>query len=330
MDRRSVIGMGLLAGALAASRAAPSHASGGDIPAVAKPQPDPSEIMKLWRGTPPGGRGVHLTLNVFERSKTPELFRDRAAMGIAEPILTVFRPDVPGGAAVLIVPGGAFRRVVVDKEGFETARFLNGAGVTAFVLRYRLPGEGWAGGADVPLQDAQRAMRIIRARAQDFAVDPARLGVLGFSAGGHVAAMLATRPEAQVYDARDAADRLDARPAFAGLVYPVITMLPPFANAGCRDVLLGADQSPARLEAWSAERAVSARTPPCFLAAAADDDTISIENTLAMHAALRAAKVPAEMHVFERGGHGFGIRLAQGNPCAIWPTLFVTWMRSVI
>ncbi len=323
MDRRSVIGLGLLAGALAASRAAAA-----DIPDVAKPQPDPSETVPLWRGMPPGGRGVHLSPNVFERSKAPELFRDRAAMSIAEPILTVFRPDAPSGAAVLIVPGGAFRRVVVDKEGFETARFLNGSGVTVFVLRYRLPAEGWADGAGVPLQDAQRAMRIIRARAKAFAVDPVRLGVLGFSAGGHVAAMLAARPEAPVYAARDAADRLDARPAFAGLIYPVITMLPPFANAGCRDVLLGADPSQARLEAYSAERAVNARMPPCFLAAAADDDTIAVENTLMMHAALRTAKVPAEMHVFEKGGHGFGIRVAQGYPCAIWPALFVNWMRS--
>ena len=287
--------------------------------------PDSTEIVRLWPGTPPGGAGVRLTLQVAERSPTPQLFQDRAATGIGEPILTVYRPQKPDGSAVLLAPGGGYARVVVDKEGIETALLLNQHGVTAFILRYRLPSEGWANGADVSLQDAQRAMRLIRAHAKDYGIDPARLGVLGFSAGGHVGASLATRFAAPVYAPIDAADNLDAKPAYAGLLYPVITMLAPYTETASRDALLGKDAAPDRLQAYSCQNMVTGSEPPCFLCVAADDQTIPVENTLLMNAALRAKSVPTELHVFETGGHGFGIRLAQGNPCSIWPALFLRW-----
>jgi len=227
---------------------------------------------------------------------------------------------------VVIATGGNFVRVVVDKEGFESARRLNEAGVTVFVLRYRLPVEGWS--PDAPLQDAQRAMRIIRARAAEFAIDPARLGVLGFSAGGHVMASLATCHAQKTYEPVDAADALSARPEFQGLFYPVITMLPPDAFAAAREAYLGKDALQTKMERYSRERAVDAQTPPAFLLTAMDDGTIPPANTVLYYEALRAAKIPTELHLFSSGGHGFGIRLAGNAPVSVWPQLLLNWGRD--
>lgn len=265
-------------------------------------------------------------MEITERSTAPSEYRDRAATGIAVPTLTVFRAEKPDGSALLIAPGGGYKRVVIDKEGFEAARRFNEAGITCFVLLYRLPGEGWGDAADVPLQDAQRTMRIIRANASRFAIDPARTGVLGFSAGGHVAALLATRYRARGYAPVDAQDQADARPAFAALMYPVITMFPEHAHMGSRQYLLGDNPAEAQEAAYSCERLVTTSTSPTFIAAAQDDKEVPLENTLLMFASLRAARVPVEMHLFEEGGHGFGLRKAQGLPAAYWPDLLLHWM----
>jgi acetyl esterase/lipase len=227
---------------------------------------------------------------------------------------------------VLIAPGGGYQWVVVDKEGFETAPVLTKAGITVFVLRYRLPGDGWAQAADVPLQDAQRAMRLIRARAPSFGLDPARNGILGFSAGGHVAASLATRFGERVYAAVDAADGADAKPSFVGLLYPVITMALPGGHATSRLKLLGPDPSDAAIAAASCHLHVGRDVPPTFIALAADDTSVPPPtNGVAMYQALQAAGIPAELHVFEEGGHGFGLRLAEGKPAAAWLEMFLRW-----
>jgi acetyl esterase/lipase len=168
-------------------------------------------------------------------------------------------------------------------------------------------------------------MRIIRGHAADFAIDPKRVGVLGFSAGGHVAASLITRSDEPAYRAIDRLDELDARPDFAGLMYPVISMVPPVAHAGSREKLLGASPTDAQQIQYSPDRHVTPNVPPTFMALAADDREVAPQNSLDMHAALRAAQVPVELHMFEEGGHGFGIRLAQGKPAAIWPDLFLRW-----
>jgi acetyl esterase/lipase len=264
---------------------------------------------------------------VTDRIKTSG-FQDRFVTGIARPTLTVFRPARPSGAAALIIPGGGYIRVVIDKEGFEVGHRLAAAGITGFVLRYRLPTDGWADAADVPLQDAQRAMRLIRAGAARFGVDPARVCAMGFSAGGHVSASLATRHGAAVYAPVDAADREPARPDLSGLFYPVMTMARPFAHEGSREALLGKAPTPAQEAAYSPERHVTPETPPTFLVHAWDDPAVPIENSLGYLTALRAAKVGAEAHLFEAGGHGFGIWLARGKPAAAWPELFLAWARS--
>ena len=201
-------------------------------------------------------------------------------------------------------------------------------GITCFILRYRLPGEGWANRSDVPLQDAQRAMRLIRANAARYGIDPAKLSAIGFSAGGHVAASLATRSAATVYGAVDAADSQSARPVIAGLMYPVVTM-GEGAHPSSREMMLGSSPSPQAVGAYSVERNVPADTVPSFLCLAADDTVVPpTQNSVALYAALRAAKIPTEMHVFEAGGHGFSLHWAQGKPCAVWPELFQAWAAT--
>ena len=320
VTRRQAL-QGALAGGAAAAAAARAKAQDMSYPE------DPRDVVRLWPGPPPGSPRMLPREAVVERA-TDASYRDRAVTGIGVPLMTVFRAPSPNGGAVLIVPGGGYIRVVIDKEGFEAARRLNAAGITAFVLRYRLPGEGWAQRQDASLQDVQRAMRIIRARSAQWGVDPARLGVMGFSAGGHVAASLLTRHDANVYAAVDGADRQPARPDFAALMYPVISMSRPHAHTGSRAALVGADASPELEAAYSPDRNVRPGAPPTFLLHATDDPAVPVENSLMMYAALRAAKTPIEMHVFEEGGHGFGIRLAQGKPVAVWPELVLRWMSA--
>jgi acetyl esterase/lipase len=278
--------------------------------------------MPLWPGTPPGGEGVRLTLQVNDVSTTGK--PSRLLKQIAVPDLTVYRPAKPDGSAVLVIAGGSYVCVVIDAEGTATAQRLNAAGVTAFVLTYRLPSEGWADGANVPLQDAQRAMRLIRANAARFAIDPARLGILGFSAGGHLAASLATRFDEAVYAPVDDVDRQDARPAFAGLVYPVITM-GEGTHIDSRKNLLGSAQSPARIAAYSCEKRVTSRTSPCYLCVGGDDALVPAgPNSVGMYKALVAAGVPAEMHAFQKGAHGFAMH-ADHDPGGLNAEMFLRW-----
>lgn len=318
-DRRSLM---KLAAALAILR--PAHAD------VAPPLPavggEPEDVVALWPKAPPGGARTALKETVVERDN-PYKLRDRAVTGITRPTLSVFPARNPTGSAVLIIPGGGYTRVVVDKEGFETARLLSGHGVTAFVLRYRLPADGWAGGSDAPLQDAQRALRLVRARGARYGFKSERVGTIGFSAGGHLAATLANRFDAKIYAAVDKADHLSARPDFAAYIYPVVTM-GEGAHTGSRDKLLGATPTPTAIAAYSAERNIGARHPPAFIVHAADDDAVPVENALKLFAALKTAKVSCEMHIFESGGHGFGLRGIAGKPVAAWPDLYFAWAGS--
>ena len=314
MDRRSLIGLG--ASALAGLTLRATTASG-----IQNAQSE----LALWPGVPPGGNGVNLKLDVENRGFWPNQTDDRALSRIQHPTLSVFRADHSDGSALLIVPGGGYRHLLVDKEGSEVARRFNAAGITSFVLAHRLPAEGWADGPDVPLQDAQRAMRLIRTRAREFAIDPKRVGVIGFSAGGHVAASLMTRFAAPVYAPSDEIDRGDARPDFAGLVYPVISMSPPPAHTASREELLGPAPTTAQEAAYSCERLVSAKTTPAVLIAAADDREVDPLNSLAMFQAMRAAGVASELHLFEEGGHGFSLRRIEGRPISAWPDLFLHW-----
>ncbi|HUO93817.1 MAG TPA: alpha/beta hydrolase [Rhizomicrobium sp.] len=283
----------------------------------------PEEPIPLWPAGPPGRDVPPLSLKTEERGATPEL-HDRLISSIAYPVLTPIRPQTPDGSALLIIPGGGYLYEAIDIEGFAPAALFAAHGITSFVLTYRLPSEGWTHRPNVPLEDAQRAMRIIRAHVQDYGLQPTRVGALGFSAGGHLAASLATNLTKPMYSSMDAIDGYDAKPSFAALLYPVVTMLPPFAHEASRERLLGLNATTAMRTAYSVERAVSEATPPCFLCATDDDPDVPVDNTLMMFQSLRTAKVPSEMHIFEKGGHGFGLALPS-EPVSQWPELFLRW-----
>lgn len=326
IDRRSFMAASVcagLAGPAFAQTAVPT-VPGSPLPPGL---PQPSETIDLWPGGAPGMPARPLTETVQERS-TDRLVTDRAVYGITAPRLAVFRPDRPNGAAVMITPGGGYRWVVIDKEGYEMGRWLAARGFTAFVLFYRLPGEGWAAGPDVALADAQRAMRVIRHRAGNFAIDPERVSAMGFSAGGHLCADLATRFDASVYAPVDAADRLSAKPHSAAPIYPVISMTAPDAHGGSHELLIGKTASPALEAAHSPHLYVPDNAPPVFLLHAEDDDAVPVNNTLLLRAALKAKGVRVETHLFEHGGHGFGLRKAIGKPVEAWPELWRAWART--
>ncbi|MEO7247385.1 MAG: alpha/beta hydrolase [Novosphingobium sp.] len=326
-DRRTIIAAGLAASFVASdvlAQTAPPIAKKG----MPLGLPQPIETIDLWPNGAPGTPAKALTETVDERS-LDSLVTDRAVYGITRPRMVVFRPDRPNGASVMLTPGGGYRWVVVDKEGYEMARWLTARGFTAFVLFYRLPGEGWASGPDTPLADAQRAMRLIRHRARDYAIDPERVAAMGFSAGGHVCADLAARFASRVYEPVDEADKLSAKPYCAALVYPVVSMEPALAHPGSRQLMLGATPTAQQEIAHSPDRNVPADAPPHFLVHAEDDDVVPVENTLRLHAALRARKVPVEMHLFANGGHGFGLRKTVGKPVEAWPELWRAWARPI-
>jgi acetyl esterase/lipase len=254
-------------------------------------------------------------------------FHDVAIIHTTRPTLTFFRPQTPNGAAVLIIPGGGYQRVVVGKEGSEIANWLTGHGIAAFVLLYRLPADGWSAGPDAPLQDAQRAVRLIRRQAPVLGLDPNRVAVMGFSAGGHLAARLATRFSLTTYDPIDEADALPSRPDLAALGYAVISFEDGVAHMGSRTQMLGRNPDAETVNTYSAEIDVPSQAPPTFLMCAADDATVPPDNSILMFQALRRARVPAALHIFEAGGHGFGLRSDADPPTAAWPDLFLAWSR---
>jgi acetyl esterase/lipase len=285
-----------------------------------------NEIM-LWPGVAPGSEGLRLTQTITERSTDPKV-HDRAITGVTEPSIVPFFPSNGriNGAAVLILPGGGYARLAFDKEGYDIAQWLTSIGVTAFVLKYRLPGEGHEHGYNVPLQDAQRAARIIRRRASEWEIDVNRVGVMGFSAGGHAASTLGTQYSKPVYSPVDSADHLSAKPNFMLLGYPVISMKDGVTHVGSRENLIGQDPSQEMIDEFSSELHVGAATPPTFIVQA-NDDSVSTENSVLFYRALKNSVVDAEMHIFRKGGHGYGIRNAKGS-LALWPMLAHEWLRS--
>lgn len=275
-------------------------------------------FVPLWTGTPPGGG--------FRRVTVPADSPATFLRNIDQPGLRLFRPARANGASVLVIPGGAYDFLSIGNEGVEIAERLNALGYTVYVLIYRLPGEGWTNRADVPLQDAQRGLRMVRAAASKDGLDPHRVAVLGFSAGGHLAATLETDFAQTVYPPRDAVDRIDARPDAAALIYPVIAAAPPFTHALSAERLLGKRPSAAAIARRSPAEHVTATTPPTFLLHAMDDGAVVPDNSMAMLAALRRAGRPVEAHFAAEGSHGFGVG-SPTLPVGHWVETFDHWLQ---
>jgi acetyl esterase/lipase len=263
------------------------------------------QTIPLWTGAAPGALGS-----------------DESDI----PALTVYLPRTMTAAtpAVIICPGGAYARLASNHEGRQVAAYLNSLGMAAFVLRYRL---GPRYHHPVELGDAQRAIRTLRAHASEWRLDPARIGIMGFSAGGHLAMSASTMFDAGDSRAVDPIDRVASRPDFAVLGYPVISMTAPWTHQGSKQNLLGANPDPALARRMSGEFAVTKETPQTFVFQTNEDTVVPAENSLHYFLALRQAGVPAEMHIFEKGPHGVG--LANDDPAlSPWSVLLANWLRG--
>lgn len=324
IERRAFLGSGLAL--LAASAAAADDYKNPAIVAADPRAPlwPPKERVALWPRTPPGAPHPLPTPGWQMFPDGPQLW----VKGIAISEVNVFRPALADGSALMVIPGGSYTFHAVQNEGLHPAERFNAERTTVFVLSYRLPDEGWAHRSTVALADAQRAMRVIRARASEFKIDPNRLGVLGFSAGGHLAADLTVSYDQPIYAPVDAADRISAKPAFTGLIYPVISLDTAISHGDSAPNLLGANASPELIAARSPALHVTKNTPPSFVAAAMDDGFIMPENSLQWIAACRKAGAIVEAHLFSEGGHGFGLHLPKEMPGSRWPDLFALWMRK--
>ena len=317
IERRTFLGSGVALLAASAAAGQPTRPAKGLAGAPFFP---PTERFPLWPGSPPGAPRTPIKPNW---TMDGELHIE----GVPMPEVHVYRPARADGSALIALPGGGYEYLSVQNEGLDPAERFNADRTTVFVLTYRLPAEGWQNRALASLQDAQRAMRLIRSRAADFQIDPTRLGVLGFSAGGHLAADLGVSFDQPLYKPVDDADQLSARPAFLGLIYAVTT-LEDGGHVGSRDTLLGKTPSPALVASRSPVRHVTSATPPSFLVAAFDDDTVPVANSLTWIAAAQQAKTSVEAHLLAKGGHGFGLHLPKENPGSRWPDLFALWMRQ--
>ena len=287
------------------------------------------EVLPLWpAGQVPNALASVQSTTITEQSKT-----EGGILRISDvltPTLTVYPAKKPAsgnvpGAAVMICPGGGYSILAAEHEGSDIARWFADRGITAFMLKYRLPDNRLQSNPhEVPLLDAMQGMRLVRQQATRFGVDPNRVGIMGFSAGGHLAATLATH-----YDKGPAADP-QAKPNFAVLMYPVITFGEK-AHGGSRDKLLGTlAKDPTWLDYYSNEKQVSTTTPPTFLVHSMDDKAVPVENSIAYYQACLRQNVPAEMHLYPTGGHGFALRTKPGESVGQWPAALDAWLTTIV
>lgn len=271
------------------------------------PAADAPPTCDVWPGQPPGESGQFGAEKVLDEHPSPKPVK--RVTNVTKPTLTIYRPakDRDTGAAVVICPGGGYSILAWNLEGVEVADWLNSVGVTAIILKYRVPERPGQPKWAAPLKDAQRAVSLVRSKASEWGIDPKRIGILGFSAGGNVSALACTHFDHRSYEAIDEVDQKSCRPDFGILIYPAWLV----------------DEHEDKL---TPEFAVNSQTPPMFLAHAGDDH-IRPANSAVMYLALRKAGVPAELHVYASGGHGFGLRPTT-QPCCTWPQRCEEWMRS--
>jgi len=294
---------------LAATLAIPVQAASPQAPPATAPL-----VVPIWPEGVPGAIG----------GAAPEGSENGLVSNVHQPTLTVHLAPAASanGTAVVVCPGGGYTRLAFDKEGTAVARWLNGLGISAFVLKYRLKEYGHP----APLRDVLRAIRLVRSRAAEWRVNPDRIGVAGFSAGGHLASSAATLFDAPEGKTGAALDAVSGRPDFAILVYPVITLKPPFAHMGSRENLIGKTPAAEMVDHMSTDLQVTPRTPPTFLVHGGTDTAVPLENSLLFYSALRRAGVPGELHVYQEGPHGFGLNPGFG-PISDWPARCAEWLK---
>lgn len=269
------------------------------------------DFFPLWPDEPPGGGGPSGALRISSNGSWSN---------IVSPGIQRFLPEQPNGKAVLIAAGGGYRWIGMGREGWPVARWLNSKGYTAYVLSYRLPGEHWQDGNRVALQDAQRAIRLVRSMENS-------VNLLGFSAGGHLLGMAAARPDFASYKPQDAIDEIVPKADSVGLIYPVITLEPPYTHTNTHLMMVGNHPTAAEEASWSVQNYVTRAYPPLFIAQAEDDPTSDPENSVIMTDTCRRVGVPVQQLQLSRGGHGFGLGKA-GTPAAIWDEAYAVWLAA--
>ncbi|WP_341535046.1 alpha/beta hydrolase [Acetobacter sacchari] len=292
---------------------------GMPLPALSRARAgDAVGTWPLWEGAPPGGGGP---------TGPEQVSAHGAITNVSTPTLTIWRPERPNGAAMLVAGGGGYQRIQMQKEAEAAARWLIGLGVTAFTLAYRLPMEGWGAGRLAPFQDAQRAVRMMRHSAPALGLDPHRIGGVGFSAGGHLLGMTSARSHEAIYASADAIDVASSALDLNLLLYPIVTLKPPYDRTSTRRVLIGAHPTPEDSAMWSLETHIHRGLRPFFLAQAADDQISNPANTAILELACHQTSISAARHLFPTGGHGFGMGIP-GTETIMWPGLAENWMRK--
>jgi len=246
---------------------------------------------------------------------------------VTNPEILVYIPDskIQTGTAIIICPGGAYGRLAIDHEGWEVAKWLNSFGITGIVLKYRLPSDQIMVNKSIgPLQDVQEAIRIARRHAKEWNISPNKIGVMGFSAGGHLAGNASTMYSENTYSS---IDTTSARPDFSVLIYGVLSMQD-FTHKVSRKNLLGENPSLEMINKFSNELNVNAQTPPAFIVHSQDDKSVPAENSIRYYQALVKNNIPAELHIYEKGGHGYGLAFNRKTSEASWPEAFIKWLKT--
>ena len=283
-------------------------------------------ILPLWNDQIPNQK---VTKEV-EKVVTDKIIK---VSNVQKPTIEVYLPkkEIANGKAVVIFPGGGYGFIAYDWEGINIAKFLNTKGIAGIVVKYRLPNsKSLKVSSNAPLQDAQRAIRLVRSNAKKWNINSDELGILGFSAGGHLASTLGTHFNDEIYKAKDKIDSISAKPSFMALVYPVITFVKEeYVHKGSRNNLLqNLVASEASKKQFSAELNITKETPKTFLVHATDDSAVPVENSLLMYSALKNKGVPVQMHIYESGGHGFALGL-KNKKLSNWTNLLVNWINNL-
>lgn len=280
-----------------------------------------NQVIPLWNTIPD-----EIKASNYKEKEESKDGKVQSTSLVSVPTLTAFFPAVtkPNQTAVVILPGGGYSHLAIDKEGTKIAEWFNTLGIPAFVLKYRLPSDLIMKNKNIgPLQDAQEAIRYVRQNAVKWNINPNKIGIMGFSAGGHLASTLSTHYDDKVYES---AFKVSARPDFSVLIYPVISMENEITHKGSQINLLGESPSQELIDSFSNEKKVNAKTPPAFLIHATDDTVVIPENSINYYLALKKNGVSAEMHIYEKGGHGFG--LGTNYTSKFWPKQLENWLKA--